>query len=122
MNKHDIVIWNDEYWMYLEDHSTEEGVVLLMRASGDQGWARIEDVSECFRPQMKVPPAVQKSRDEERRKNFAMHITQDFLCYPPLNSEDDPFEPEKTFAQRLRGHIEHCIEVEGDIMEITTII
>lgn len=42
--------------------------------------------------------------------NHAHFIAKDFMCYPQLNREDDPFaDPGETFAQRLRSHIEYCI-------------
>jgi len=49
-----------------------------------------------------VPPA--KSRPEL----CAIQTALDPMCYPPLNSADDIWEPELTFAQRLAGHIKYC--------------
>lgn len=43
-------------------------------------------------------------------------IARDPMCYPQLESYREIFEPELTFAQRLKGHIDFCLR-EDEIEE-----
>ena len=49
-------------------------------------------------------------RNETTDPMFAVRITQDPLCYPPVNVEDDIFADEGSFAVRLREYIDFCID------------
>jgi hypothetical protein len=43
-------------------------------------------------------------------KHHAHFIAHDFMCYPQLNPNEDPFADEgETYAQKIRAHIEHCV-------------
>ena len=69
-----------------------------------------------------LPLIVQEAYKERQRIFFPLYITHNAMCYPQIDPAKD-LDGEGTFAQRLRDHIEFCIEDdEIDHLSDTVII
>ena len=46
-------------------------------------------------------------------KHNVYFLARDFMCYPQLNPNEDPFHEEhETYARKIRDHIEYCVTNE----------